>query len=269
MNSTTLSLRLLLLSAVWPLLGQAQNRFTGDEAWKNAYPVGQAVEKNPGLSPASLAWIQCVVYENEPNGILRVNCQPFDGKSYYAGNTIIHSEGDLVPLPAIIPMRARPGDWVEVQQYDNRWERMQVMAVGNGRAIVRYEWDKSSGSTKVVIAKYIRGGSAPPPPPQMPRSLLGTYWSMMAMTKRGETVREVSAPPDVEFTRKGTWGILRYGGWRTAGRYRVQGDVLTMVYEKGEPYGTYRMVWQPQHQRLELVSNDYTMRLKFVKPIAY
>ena len=68
------------------------------------------------------------------------------------------------------------------------------------------------------------------------------------------------------------WGILRYVDGqirRIAGCYRVQGDVLTMVYEKGDPYGIYRMVWQPQHQRLELVSNDYTMRLKFLHPITY
>jgi hypothetical protein len=248
-----------------------QGPFIDDYVWRNAYRVGQAVEKNPGLSPGlnNIAWIQCVVTHNSPNDVMRINCQPFDGKSYYAGSTIVSSETDIVPLPATVPMRARPGDWVEVQQYDLKWERMQVTAVANGRAIVRYEWDKEGTSTKVVIAKFVRGGTAPPPPPAMPRSLAGTYWSMMAMTKRGEAVRESSNPPDVEFTRKGTWGILRYGGSRIAGRYRIQGDILTMVYDEGQPYATYRMMWQPQQRRLELVSTDYTMRLKFLKPIDY
>ena len=259
--------------ACTPGLAQ-QGPFTDNVVWRNAYRVGQAVEISPGLNPGlkNIAWIQCVVSENSPNEVMRANCQPFDGKSYYAGSTIISGENSIVPLPATVPIRARPGDWVEVQsQYDLRWERMQVTAVGNGRAIVRYEWDKEGTSTKVMTAKFVRGGSAPPPPPAMPRSLAGTYWSMMAMTKRGETVREGSAPPDVEFTCAGTWGILRYVDRqirRIAGRYRVQGDVLTMVYEDGEPYGTYRMVWQPQQRRLELVSGDYTTRLKFVKPIA-
>jgi len=275
MNSTTLLLRLLLLSTVWPLLGKAQNLFEGNDVWRNAYRIGQAVEKSPGLSPGlkNIAWIQCVVSENSPNQVMRVNCQPFDGKSYYAGSTIVHGETDIVAIPATVPIRARPGDWVQVQEpVYLRWERMQVTAVANGRAIVRYDWDKEGTNTKVVIAKLVRGGSAPPPPPAMPRSLAGTYWSMMAMTKRGEAVRESSNPPDVEFTRKGTWGILRYVDGqirRIAGRYRTQGDVLTMVYEQGEPYGTYRMVWQPGQRRLELVSSDYTTRLKFVKPIAY
>ena len=273
MNTTTVPLRLLLLVVLWPAIGQAQGPFTGNDAWRNAYPVGQAVEVNPGLSPAKLPWIQCVISENDANSVLRANCQPFDGKEYYAGNRIVSGERDLVTLPATIPMRARPGDWVEVQKaYDNTWERAQVIEVGNGRAILRYEWDKSGTSTFVTTAKFVRGGSAPPPPPQMPSALPGTYWSMMAITKRGDAVQEVSSPPDVEFTRSGTWGIMRYADGqirRIAGRYRVQRDILTMVYEKGEPYGTYRMVWRPESQRLELVSADFTTRLKFRKPIAY
>lgn len=42
-----------------------------------------------------------------------------------------------------------------------------------------------------------------------------------------------------------------------------------MVYDEGQPYGTYRMAWQPQHGRLELVSGETTTRLKSCKPIAY
>lgn len=254
-----------------PALAQP-GTFVDNYAWRNEYRIGQAVELNPGVNPGldKIDWIQCVVAENSPGGVMRVNCQPFDGKSYYAGIRIVHGETDIVPLPATVPVRAKPGDWVEVQsQADFKWQRMQVMAVGNGRAIVRLEWDKAGTSTRVVTAKFIRTGSAPPPPPVMPQSLPGTYWSLMAITKKGETVRESSNPPDVEFTKAGTWGILRYGGSRIAGRYRIQGDVLTMVYDEGQPYGTYRMQWQPKEGRLELISGETTTRLKFLKPIAY
>ena len=255
-----------LLSSV-PCLAQGQ--FTGSDAWRNEYRVGQPVEMNPGLSPPPLAWIRCVVAENRSNSVMRVDCQPYDGKSYDAGRQIVNAS-NVVPLPATVPVRARPGDWVEVQEpVYNRWERMQVVAVANGRAIVRCERDKTNSSTAVVLARSIRDGSPPPPPPAMPKSLVGTNWSMVAMTKRGEPVKEVSAAPDVEFTRAGTWGILRYGNRREAGRYRVQGDTVTMVYEGGEPYGIYRMVWQPEQRRLELMSGDYTVRLKFVRPIAH
>jgi hypothetical protein len=249
-----------------------QGPFKDNDVWRNEYRVGQAVEVNPGVNPGlkNIDWIQCVVTENSPGGVMRVNCQPFDGQSYYAGSRIIHGETDIVPLPAAVPMRARQGDWVEVQsQADFKWQRMQVMAVGNGRAIVLHEWDKEGTSTRFAIAKFTRGGSAPPPPPVMPASLPGTCWSLMGITNRGEPVRESSNPPDAASTKAGTWGILRYGGSRIAGRYRIQGNTLTMVYDEGQPYGTYRMEWQPQHGRLEPVSGDTTTRLKFRKPIAY
>lgn len=267
MSTRRIVVTLTCLLATTPHSAEAQ--FTGGDAWRNEFRVGQAVEMDPGISPPPLAWIQCVVSENNPNAVMRLNCQAYDGKPYYAGSQIASSTG-VVAIPATVPIRARAGDWVEVQNpVYQTWERMQVVAVANGRAIVRYPWDANSGSLKVVLARFVRGGSPPPPPPAMPRSIVGTNWSMVAMTKRGEPVREVSSAPDVEFTRAGTWGILRAGNRREAGRYRVQGNVVSMVYDEGQPYGTYRMVWQPAQRRLELVSGEYTMRLKYIGPIAH
>ena len=94
-------------------------------------------------------------------------------------------------------------------------------------------------------------------------SLAGTYWQLLSMTKKGDTPKESSAPPDVEFCKNGEWGILHYGGRREAGTYQMTGNRVVMKYEDGELYGNYRMTRTGNTMVLD--DGEYVLRLRFAR----
>ena len=107
-----------------------------------------------------------------------------------------------------------------------------AVTMGSGpAAAARSESGKSTGRTSNVASVSLRTSAA--------TSLAGTYWQLLSMTKKGETPKDSSAPPDVEFCRNGEWGILHYGGRREAGTYQMAGNRVVMKYEDGELYGNY------------------------------
>lgn len=94
-----------------------------------------------------------------------------------------------------------------------------------------------------------------------PENLAGTYWSLVSMTTKGETEKESGSPPDVEFCRNGSWGMLHYGGAREAGKYQVQGSRLIMKMEDGSLYGNFQI----KRNGNEMILDDgkYVLRLKY------
>lgn len=89
----------------------------------------------------------------------------------------------------------------------------------------------------------------------------GTYWSLMSMTTKGETEKESGSPPDVEFCRNGSWGMLHYGGAREAGTYQVQGSRLIMKMEDGSLYGNFQVKRNGNDMTLD--DGKYVLRLKY------
>jgi hypothetical protein len=83
------------------------------------------------------------------------------------------------------------------------------------------------------------------------------------MTKKGQTPKDSSAPPDVEFCKNGEWGILHYGGrTREAGTYKLTGARLVMKDEDGALYGDYKITREGNLMILD--DGEYVLRLRYV-----
>lgn len=105
---------------------------------------------------------------------------------------------------------------------------------------------------------FAADGTVPPLP--------GTNWQLLSMTKKGEPIKDAMNPADVEFTKKGEWGVLHYGGRREAGTYVVTKNHIVMKMEDGEIYMDAEMTWKPADETLELQEKEYLMRLRKQKP---
>ena len=107
--------------------------------------------------------------------------------------------------------------------------------------------------------------NAAPPNDSGQSNLAGTYWSLLSITTKGEQEKEdKTAPPDVEFCRNGTWGMLHYGGAREAGKYQIKGDRIIMKTEDGGIYGDFQI--QRKGNDLRLDDGKNVMHLKYLHP---
>ncbi len=90
--------------------------------------------------------------------------------------------------------------------------------------------------------------------------LPGTTWALIARGKKGETVKEVATPPNVEFCKNGKWWVYHYGGRFESGSYKVQGNRLVMKNEVGSFGSDYQM--KQDGSILELDDGENVFHLK-------
>lgn len=119
----------------------------------------------------------------------------------------------------------------------------------------------SCGQDKNTSPKPRANDNTAPTSSSAPENLAGTYWSLMSMTTKGETEKESGSPPDVEFCRNGSWGMLHYGGAREAGTYQVQRGRLIMKMEDGSLYGDFQI--KRNGDEMILDDGKYVLRLKY------
>jgi biotin carboxyl carrier protein len=210
----------------------AQDKWGRGDEWRGQYKVGDKVQFT--ISGKASDRQTCEVTENEPEAVMKVSCEEF--KQWVAGNYIVYGKNYISPANQAATDK-------EENQADTK------TTVGKTKTTTT---TKTTPTTKTTTTKTTGGITS---------NLAGTYWQLLSMTKKGETVTDNESNADVEFCTNGEWGILHYGGARDAGTYKQAGSGLVMKYEDGELYGNYKIT--RKGDVLELNDGEYLLRLKY------
>lgn len=130
-----------------------------------------------------------------------------------------------------------------------RFDRHELGRIGARRA---WREPRSHRERRQRVVADIRGGIAG-----------GTYWQLLSMTKKGDTPKESSAPPDRSSCKNGEWASCTTAARARPGPSQMVGNRVVMKYEDGELYGNYRIT--RTGSMMELDDGEYVLRLRYAK----
>lgn len=93
-------------------------------------------------------------------------------------------------------------------------------------------------------------------------ALPGTRWGLLSIKAKGETEKQSSTTPSVQFCRDGRWAMGHYGGALQGGKYQTQGGRVRMTYEDGRLFGDFQIKRNGEEMLLD--DGKYVLRMKYL-----